>query len=60
MGWLLNLGMLGKGTPSYGESITAHSLNGTMGRPYAFSPKSAAGTSPSPWYYFRLLTGAFQ
>lgn len=60
MGWLLNLGMLGKGTPPDEASFTAHSPNGVMGRPYAFAPKTAAGVTAGPWYYFRLLTGSFR
>jgi len=50
MGWLMNLFMLGKGSPS-GESFTAKSLNGTVGTPRVFVDKvPSSGINPTLFF----------
>jgi len=54
--WLLNLGMLGKGTPSGYDTFTALSCNGTPGRPHRFVAKTASTVQGvSAWHYYRFV-----
>jgi hypothetical protein len=55
--WLSLLEMLGKGPPPTGDSFTTLSANGTPGRPTTFSPKTAAGSSPSMFYFLKYIAG---
>jgi hypothetical protein len=55
MGWLLNLGMLGKGAPPASGAFTALYPHGVMGRARAFAPKTASGVGTLVPYYYRMM-----